>query len=100
MRDWLRLIRVAGLCTIASNIIAAVAVVMYGDSLDYGRLGLALWIHWPRALAVAGASCLLYAAGMLWNDVADAERDRELHPQRPLPSGRIGTFVSITSSWR
>ena len=41
------------------------------------------------ALAFGLASALLYAAGMALNDVFDLERDRRLHPQRPLPSGRV-----------
>lgn len=36
------------------------------------------------------ASALLYATGMIANDLADVERDRILAPRRPLPAGRIG----------
>jgi len=35
-------------------------------------------------------SSLLYAAGMVLNDLVDIERDRTIHPERPLPSGRVG----------
>jgi 4-hydroxybenzoate polyprenyltransferase len=42
-----------------------------------------------RFLLVAAVSALLYAAGMVFNDLADRERDRKLHPERPLPSGRV-----------
>lgn len=35
------------------------------------------------------ASCFLYTAGMVLNDVFDIEVDRVERPQRPLPSGRI-----------
>lgn len=35
------------------------------------------------------ASGLIYSAGMVLNDVADAERDRELAPTRAIPSGLV-----------
>jgi 4-hydroxybenzoate polyprenyltransferase len=38
---------------------------------------------------LAAASACLYACGMVFNDIADALRDRVLYPQRPLPSGRV-----------
>lgn len=40
-------------------------------------------------LLLIGASCCLYLAGMVLNDVFDVEVDREERPERPLPSGRI-----------
>jgi len=42
--------------------------------------------HWVPALA---SSAFLYAGGMVLNDLCDIERDRTLHPERPLPSGRV-----------
>lgn len=40
-------------------------------------------------LLLAVGSGGLYGFGMAMNDVADLERDRQIHPQRVLPSGRI-----------
>src|SRR4051812_46156890 len=91
MLDWLRLIRASGLLTIASNTLAAVVVALYFNSgLDPLLLARRLLQgnSWD-ALWVVLASSLLYASGMLWNDLADVDRDRMLHPRRPLPSGRI-----------
>ena len=34
-------------------------------------------------------SAFLYMGGMALNDAADADRDRALHPDRPIPSGEI-----------
>jgi 4-hydroxybenzoate polyprenyltransferase len=92
MLDWLKLVRVTGLVTITTNIIAAVVTAVYAsEGLDpkvllkriyQGGTGRVAWL--------VAASFLLYMAGMLWNDLADVERDRTLHPRRPLPSGRIG----------
>src|SRR5262245_81317 len=42
-----------------------------------------------RTLPAVAASALLYAGGMAMNDVCDREQDRALHPERPLPSGRV-----------
>src|SRR4051812_39551755 len=89
--DWLKLVRVTGLVTILTNIIAAMVTAVYGtEGLDLGWLLKPLYqgglahIVWLLL-----ASSLLYLAGMLWNDLADVGRDRVLHPRRPLPSGRI-----------
>lgn len=41
------------------------------------------------------ASCFLYAAGMVLNDVVDLDRDRTLHPERPLPSGRVSQEAAV-----
>jgi 4-hydroxybenzoate polyprenyltransferase len=35
------------------------------------------------------AAALLYAAGVVLNDLMDVERDRQERPDRPLPSGRV-----------
>lgn len=43
-------------------------------------------VHWAPAVA---SSAFLYAGGMVLNDICDIERDRTLHPERPLPSGRV-----------
>ncbi len=49
---------------------------------------------------VVFGSVLLYSAGMVLNDLADIQRDRTLHPDRPLPSGRIsaGTALFLAAS--
>lgn len=41
----------------------------------------------PPLLALL--SGLLYSGGMVLNDVEDAERDRQIHPERPIPSGLV-----------
>lgn len=47
------------------------------------------------ALAIGLASMSSYAAGMVLNDVFDRHRDRELAPQRPLPSGRVSLLSAV-----
>lgn len=75
--DYLRLLRLP-------NVFTAVADVMMGF----------LFVHRSLQpvgvfLLLAAASCCLYLAGMVLNDVYDLEEDRRLRPHRPLPSGRI-----------
>jgi 4-hydroxybenzoate polyprenyltransferase len=89
--DWMKLVRVTGLVTILTNIIAAVTTAVYAsEGLDPKWLIKRLYQGgFTHILWLVMASCLLYLAGMLWNDLADVGRDRTLHPRRPLPSGRI-----------
>ena len=42
---------------------------------------------WTVLLWLAAASGSLYMGGMVLNDLMDLERDRTLHPSRPLPKG-------------
>jgi 4-hydroxybenzoate polyprenyltransferase len=97
MLDWLRLIRASGLFTIVSNTIAAVLVVTAGDDLRPWWLLKLLHNRGAQALWIPVASFCLYAAGMLWNDLIDIERDRVLNPRRPLPSGRVNLATAYVS---
>lgn len=91
MQAWLQLMRISGLVTITANLLTAVIVAVYINE------GLSLKILAKRLIELSGwhavwiviASMLLYCTGMIWNDIADSERDRTLNPKRPLPSGRI-----------
>jgi 4-hydroxybenzoate polyprenyltransferase len=42
-----------------------------------------------RVHVVASGSALLYMGGVALGDVVDADKDRVLHPERPIPSGAI-----------
>ncbi len=74
---WLALVRMPLLFTAWSNVIAAHLIATLGTP-QWRLLG----------LQIAIASCL-YWASMILNDCFDLARDREAHPHRPLPSGRI-----------
>jgi 4-hydroxybenzoate polyprenyltransferase len=41
------------------------------------------------ALGAVAGGMLIYAGGVVLNDVADAEKDRTAHPARPIPSGEV-----------
>ncbi|MBX3464115.1 MAG: UbiA family prenyltransferase [Planctomycetes bacterium] len=71
----LRLLRVGTLFSPAADVTASLAV---------------LGLPWDRdAVAAVAASVLLYAAGMVWNDVADRRLDAVQRPERPLPRGDV-----------
>lgn len=72
---FLRLLRVGTLFSPAADVLASVAVV--GGPLD------------GMSARAAGASVCLYAAGMVWNDVADRDVDRATRPERPLVRGDL-----------
>lgn len=68
------------------NLLIAAAGVAVGGTLALGRVAL------PRELALAMLSAVgLGAAGNVANDLWDIEADRVNRPDRPLPSGRVGT---------
>ncbi|MEH1167035.1 UbiA family prenyltransferase [Micromonospora sp. CPCC 205539] len=49
----------------------------------------------PRTPALAGASVLLYWAGMAANDWADRRLDAVERPERPIPSGRVAPAAAV-----
>ena len=97
MLDWLRLIRASGLLTIVSNSLAAVLVCASGDDLSLRWLLKRLHSGGGHLLWIPLASFCLYAAGMLWNDLHDVDRDRVLNPRRPLPSGRVSLATAYVA---
>jgi 4-hydroxybenzoate polyprenyltransferase len=74
---WWQLLRVANVFTAASNVIAGFLLVQRG------------WQPIGPLLLLVLASVLLYEAGMVFNDVCDAELDAVERPERPIPSGRV-----------
>ena len=77
---YLRLMRLPNVFTALSNV----------------AMGFAFARDWNRPFGtsdaillacLAGASALLYTAGMVLNDVFDYDVDRQERPFRPLPSG-------------
>src|SRR5262245_20179684 len=49
----------------------------------------ALPARWVGFLLLLASSSCLYMAGMVLNDVFDAEEDRRERPDRPIPSGQV-----------
>ncbi|MFM1996981.1 MAG: hypothetical protein RLZZ111_1368 [Planctomycetota bacterium] len=77
---WARLLRLPNLATAVADVLAGFLIVSQARAVDW--LPPAFW--WAAA-----ASLLLYASGMVLNDVFDVDVDRLERPERPLPSGRI-----------
>jgi len=89
---YLRLARPANLPTAAADILAGLAIArLYGEPFDPGFPETSLLI---KGLWLVLASVALYAGGVIFNDVFDAELDRVERPERPIPSG----LVTITSA--
>jgi hypothetical protein len=70
----LRLVRWPGVATAAAD--AAAASLLFPCKTG-------------GTVAVAAAAALVYGGGVVLNDAADADRDRALHPGRPIPSGAV-----------
>ena len=77
LRTLLILGRVSNLPTVWSNCLAGWFLGGGGD--------------WSRFAGVCGGSTLLYVGGMYLNDAFDAQFDQQHRPERPIPSGAIGT---------
>ena len=75
---WLRLLRVPNLLTVPGDPLAGYLLAA-GAGAD---------VSWNLA-AVLAVALLLYAAGLVLNDLADREVDARERPNRPLPSGAI-----------
>lgn len=73
----LRLGRVSNLPTVCTNVLAGLVLAGATPSV---ALVLALWL----------AASALYVAGMVLNDVYDADIDARERPERPIPAGQIG----------
>ena len=86
---WLQLVRLPNLFTAAADVAA-------GFLFTHAVLG------WPDALPLGllvTASVLLYAAGVVLNDVFDYDVDKSERPERPLPSGRISVASAMRAGW-
>lgn len=68
----------------APNVFTAIADVAMGLVFANSLQG-----HAAAAMCLLAASCLLYTAGMVLNDVFDVAADTRERPHRPIPSGQI-----------
>lgn len=83
---YLRLLRAGTLFSPAADVLASACVVA-------AATGSAVWS--ADIARAAGASVLLYGAGMVWNDIADRAVDARVRPERPLPSGQLAVSAAI-----
>ena len=85
---WLELLRIPNFTTIPGDPVAGFLLAGAGSVDALSHLSFAIL-----------SSLLLYAAGLILNDVADVEVDRRERPQRPIPSGRIGHEAARRAGW-
>jgi len=89
-RSYLQLLRAPNIPTAMADVTMGFLLVspslLPGAWTVSGELTRAGW--WMLGLLLA-SSGLLYAAGVVLNDLMDLERDRQERPDRPLPSGRV-----------
>lgn len=84
---WLQLIRLPALFTAMADIFLGFILTHPADRLHRAHQALA-----ENALTfglLLLASCCLYLAGMVLNDVFDRRQDALERPHRPIPSGRV-----------
>ena len=75
----LRLLRAGTLFSPAADVLAGRCILAAaGESIWHEDL-----------VRLMAASALIYAAGMVFNDVADVDEDRAQRPERPIPRGEI-----------
>ncbi len=84
---WWQLLRIGNAPTAASNVIAGFLIAQ-GD-----------WQPWGMLAGLVLASVLLYEAGMVLNDVYDAETDAIERPERPIPAGKISRRAAMIVGW-
>jgi hypothetical protein len=91
---WGRLLRLPNLLTVPGDpLVGFVSFIGFGFS----------WAN-PALWAAMGASLLLYAAGLIHNDLCDLAEDRRERPNRPLANGSISPIsaaviaISLTVS--
>lgn len=87
-----------------ANVITAIADIWAGFAIagawDYMATN---WIYgdqqfWQNLLWLSLSTIGLYAGGVAFNDIADAELDAIERPERPIPSGRASKSKAIVMS--
>lgn len=76
MRPLLRLVRLPNTLSAAADVLAGAALAGAAASSS-------------TVLVAALGSAAVYGGGVALNDLADRDRDRLHHPDRPIPSGRV-----------
>lgn len=83
MRAYLQLIRLPTVFTAIADVVLGVMLTQRGIT------------SLPKFFGLLGATCGLYLAGMVFNDVFDLAQDQRERPSRPIPSGRVSRTAAI-----
>ena len=87
--NWARLLRAPNLLTAPGDALGGLFLLATAAARP---------VHAPALLLVSLASVAAYAFGILTNDLFDLEEDRRCRPERPLPSGAIGTRAALLAA--
>ena len=87
-----RLARPANLPTAAADILAGIAITLFLENIEVLRF---LKENWIDVLSLIFSSIALYAGGVVFNDVFDAELDAIERPERAIPSGLIPKLHAV-----
>ena len=97
LQSYLQLVRLPNLFTAMADV-AMGFLFVEADWAWHDRITLLPVGTWVLGLLIAG-STLLYAAGVVLNDLFDLETDRRERPDRPLPSGRVSVRAARWLGW-
>ena len=86
IRAYLQLVRFPAVFTAMADIFLGFLLADPDTSLEENIF--------PFAMLLV-ASCCLYMAGMVFNDVFDRKIDAEERPERPIPAGRISVMSAV-----
>ena len=95
---WLQLLRLPNLLTVPGDPIVgffSCESIRYFSSAEKGFVDVG---HVSMLIPCVAAAVLLYCAGLILNDLFDLKEDRRDRPERPLPSGRIGTTTAAVTA--
>jgi 4-hydroxybenzoate polyprenyltransferase len=102
LRSYLELLRLPNIFTALADVLMGFLFVQTVWVRDFGIDVEVVFLRpgekWVLGL-LAAASAMLYAAGVVLNDVFDVELDRKERPERPLPSGRVSLRAARWLGW-
>ena len=86
-RAWLRLLRLPNLLTVPGDVLAGFLLAPAATGRD-----------WVQLLLAIPAGLLLYAAGLVFNDLFDYAEDLRERPERPLPANQISREAAAAAA--
>lgn len=89
LRAYLELVRAPNLFTAAADVAMGFLFVRMTQACEQS------WLLAPLVVA----SILLYASGVVLNDLFDRSADAQHRPERPLPSGRVSLTAARRLGW-
>lgn len=89
LNAWLQLVRIPNLLTVPGDALAGFMLARFMTETPAPLVA---------AIPPAVAALLIYAAGLIDNDIVDLEEDRLHRPDRPLPAGMISRRSAIAAA--